>query len=212
MEITLKIIGSGAQCNYVLDIIDTNKYFKTFLFDNIFIYDDNKSRVGNIKNTILYNGLVVRSLEELNILPYDVFIFCNGNNENKENLFKKFKIHEINCLNFFHEKSIISPKVYIYNGNIINAGAVIQSNVIIGNGCMIHSNSVIEHDCEIGNFVNIAPGAIICGVCKIGDRSYIYSNSTILPGIEIGKDCIIGAGSIILKDVPDNTTVIGVWK
>jgi len=43
----------------------------------------------------------------------------------------------------------------------------------------------------------------------IGDYTFIGPNSVILMGVKIGSKCIIGAGSIVTKDVPDNITVVG---
>ena len=48
------------------------------------------------------------------------------------------------------------------------------------------------------------------GKIRVGERTFIGCNSTILPGVTIGKRCIIGAGSVVTKDVPDGTVVAGV--
>lgn len=44
----------------------------------------------------------------------------------------------------------------------------------------------------------------------VGEGTWIGGRSTILPGVNIGKGCIIAAGSVVTKDVPDNTMVGGV--
>jgi len=43
----------------------------------------------------------------------------------------------------------------------------------------------------------------------IGDRCFIATRALILPGVKIGNECIVGAGSVVTKDVPDNTIVAG---
>lgn len=48
------------------------------------------------------------------------------------------------------------------------------------------------------------------GRILVGERTFIGCNSTILPGITIGKRCVIGAGSVVTKDVPDGCVVAGV--
>lgn len=47
------------------------------------------------------------------------------------------------------------------------------------------------------------------GPVKIGDRVFIGANSTILMGITIGNDVIVGAGSVVTKDIPDDCIVAG---
>ena len=48
------------------------------------------------------------------------------------------------------------------------------------------------------------------GKIEVGERTFIGANSTIMPGVTIGKRCVIGAGSVVTKDVPDGMVVCGV--
>jgi len=79
----------------------------------------------------------------------------------------------------------------------INAlhGVVIEDNVQIGSHCSIYSVSTI--DCSQGKVV-------LKKNCRIG------SHSTILPGVSIGRNSIIGAHSMVNKDIPDNVVAFGV--
>jgi acetyltransferase-like isoleucine patch superfamily enzyme len=79
----------------------------------------------------------------------------------------------------------------------INAqhGVVIEDNVQIGSHCSIYSISTIDD--TFGKVV-------LKRNCKIG------SHSTVLPGISIGKNSIIGAHSLVNKDIPDNVVAFGV--
>lgn len=45
---------------------------------------------------------------------------------------------------------------------------------------------------------------------KIGNNVYIGNNALIMPGVTIGDNCIIGAGTIVSKDIPDNSVAVGV--
>jgi acetyltransferase-like isoleucine patch superfamily enzyme len=49
----------------------------------------------------------------------------------------------------------------------------------------------------------------MAGNCKIGAGTFIGSGAVIFPGIEIGQNCIIGAGTVVTKDVANNMKVIG---
>ena len=79
----------------------------------------------------------------------------------------------------------------------INAlyGVVIEDNVQIGSHCSIYSVSTID----------ISFGRIL-----LKNNSRIGSHSTILPGVSIGKNSIIGAHSLVNKDIPDNVVAFGV--
>lgn len=77
----------------------------------------------------------------------------------------------------------------------------IGDDVIMGNKCQIlaHDFSTMHHT-----------GYVRFGRVKIGDRVFIGANSTILMNVHIGNDVIIGAGSLVNKDVPDGCVVAGV--
>ena len=79
----------------------------------------------------------------------------------------------------------------------INAlhGVEIKDNVQIGSHCSIYSVSTID---------NSHGKVVLKQNCRIG------SHSTILPGISVGKNSIIGAHSLVNKDIPDNVVAFGV--
>ena len=79
----------------------------------------------------------------------------------------------------------------------INAlhGVVIKDNVQIGSHCSIYSISTID---------NSSGKVVLEDNCRIG------SHSTILPGVSIGQNSIIGAHSLVNKDIPDNVVAFGV--
>jgi acetyltransferase-like isoleucine patch superfamily enzyme len=105
----------------------------------------------------------------------------------------------------------------------IGTHSVIEHHVKIGNRVRIHSNafipeySVIEDGAWIGpnvvftnamyplspNAKNTLKGPHILAGAKIG------ANSTLLPGVRIGRNALVGAGSVVVRDVPDNKVVVG---
>ena len=110
-------------------------------------------------------------------------------------------------------------------GDNVSVGtlSVIEHHVRIGNGVRMHSQvfvpefTVIEDDAWLGPGVvltnakyPLSPGVkeTLAGpVVKKGAK--IGANSTILPGIVIGANSLVGAGSVVTKDVPDNAVVAG---
>ncbi|PRZ20087.1 acetyltransferase [Flavobacterium granuli] len=106
--------------------------------------------------------------------------------------------------------AIGSFDVQIGIGSNILSGSVFSNGIRVGKGSIVYYNSVITHDCIIGDFVEISPSVTLLGRCIIGCCTQIGSNATILPSIRIGKNVIIGAGSVVTKDLPDNCLAVGV--
>ncbi|AWG21448.1 hexapeptide transferase [Flavobacterium faecale] len=113
--------------------------------------------------------------------------------------------------------STISPKASIGNfGNKIKpgcnimTGTIITNDITIGEGVILNLNSTIGHDSSIGDYVEVSPGVNISGNCTIGNFSILGTNATVLPKIVIGQNVIIGAGSVVTKDIPDNSMAVGI--
>jgi sugar O-acyltransferase (sialic acid O-acetyltransferase NeuD family) len=114
-------------------------------------------------------------------------------------------------------KTVISPyarvgrfDTIVGDGCTVMTGAVITNNIKLGRGCLVNVNSSIAHDCDIGEFCDIAPGVAIAGNVIIGNYCALGIGSVILPGTRLGNHVIVGAGAVVTKDVPDNTTVVGI--
>lgn len=113
--------------------------------------------------------------------------------------------------------TIISPTAdvgvfdnYIGEGSTIMDNVIIETSNKIGKGCLIHVGSFISHDVTIGSFSEISPFVKLLGNIQIGDYCSIGTSAIILPKIKIGNNVIVGAGAVVNKDIPDNTTVVGV--
>ena len=79
-----------------------------------------------------------------------------------------------------------------------------------GIGVIIHKRAVIGSNCNIGSNVTIGGRSNHQSVPVIGDRVYIGTRAKILGPVTIGDDVKIGANAVVLMDVPDNVTAVGV--
>lgn len=93
----------------------------------------------------------------------------------------------------------------------------------VGKGCSISMYAHLDvrrGKISIGNNVNIARGANILShigfqptkegeVTIVEDNAIIFVNAIVFPGVRIGKNSIVGAGSVVMKDVPPNVVVLG---
>jgi len=105
-------------------------------------------------------------------------------------------------------KVIIEDNVEIHANVCIDRGSL--SDTVIGSGTKIDNLVHIAHNVVVGQNVTIIAHAMIGGSVEIGDNSWIAPSASILNGVKIGNNCVVGMGAVVLKDVPDNTTVKGV--
>jgi acetyltransferase-like isoleucine patch superfamily enzyme len=99
----------------------------------------------------------------------------------------------------------VENQVVIGSRTTIKSGVQIWDGVIIGNDVFVGPNVTFTNDkypvSKNSNFVLLKT--------KVEDGVSIGANSTILPGITLGRGSVIGAGSVVTKDVPPGITVLG---
>lgn len=119
---------------------------------------------------------------------------------------------------------VIRDKTRIGNRIVIGTNTIIDGNVEIGSFVKLESNVYIPTHTKIGSYVFIGPGAVLTNdkypqrlrdeYEPIGpileDSVTIGGNATVLPGVRIGEGTIVGAGSVVTKDVPPWSLAIGV--
>jgi sugar O-acyltransferase (sialic acid O-acetyltransferase NeuD family) len=104
----------------------------------------------------------------------------------------------------------IARDVQVGPGTLVAAGAVINPGVVIGKNVIVNTLACIEHDCTIENGVHVAPGARLAGHVRVGSGAWIGIGATIIDKITIGKHSIIGAGSVVIRNIPADVVVAGV--
>lgn len=198
---SVAIIGAGGQAKVITEI---------FELSDIKI----KGYVSCEPNGSVINGYpVLCSIEEFPDLHQDLqideIIISIGDNYFRQQLSYSWRELKITYINAIHPKSIVSPRAKLGNGVLINAGVVVNPGSCIGNHCNIGTNSSIDHDCILGDFVNIAPGATLCGSVNIKECSVVGPGVIVREKTLIGSNSLVGAGSVVLHDIRDNSFVIG---
>jgi UDP-3-O-[3-hydroxymyristoyl] glucosamine N-acyltransferase len=105
---------------------------------------------------------------------------------------------------------VIEENVQI--GSFVCIDRAVKGSTIIGAGTKIDNLVHIAHGAKIGKNCLIVAGSVIGGSAEIGDNCFIGINASIKNKVKIGNNVTVGMGAIVLKDVPDNTTVMGIWK
>lgn len=113
--------------------------------------------------------------------------------------------------NYIHPSVIISPHVIIGEGVYILLGTTIMPHTIIRNFVMISMGVHLAHHNVLEEGVFLSTGCNFGASIHAKRYAYCGIGSTIMTGIhELGEDCLIGAGAVVIKDVPDSAIMAGV--
>ncbi|MFA6201472.1 MAG: NeuD/PglB/VioB family sugar acetyltransferase [Bacteroidales bacterium] len=109
-----------------------------------------------------------------------------------------------------HPSAIISPGVIIGRGSIVCAFCFISNGVILGKWTQLNWATTIGHEATLGDFITTAPGVHISGTVHMGDSVYMGTNSAIIDKLSITSNVVIGAGAVVVRDITESGTYIGV--
>lgn len=200
------IVGAKGFAKEVLEILHQRNEV-----EDLFFYDD----ISNDAPKFLFDRFkVLRSKKEaIDIFKNNSkkFTLGIGNPVLRHSLAKKFREWGGEF------DSTISPNAHIgHYGNTIGpgvnimTGTIITNDINLGEGALINLNCTIGHETVIGKYSELSPGIHISGRCTIGNFCNIGTGAVLLPDISLGQNVTVGAGSVVTKNIVDNSVVVGI--
>lgn len=195
------IIGAGTYGQVY------SEYLKDF-YEVTGFYDDNEALQGHVINKIVVKGTVQNAIE--NEKDCSVFVPI-GSNSIRVNLLKQFEAKGFDVPSFVHPKTNIHESVNVGNAVYILPGTNIMPLSTISNYVMISMGVNIAHHTIVEKGTFISQGVNVGASLTIKSMSFIGISSTIMTGVcVVGAEATVGAGAVVIKDVPDNAVVAGV--
>jgi sugar O-acyltransferase (sialic acid O-acetyltransferase NeuD family) len=173
----------------------------------IFVAEDNSEDLG----TKINGREVISESEFLNNSEEVECYIAVGNPKIKRKIYNKLA-HKTNIFfpNLVHKTVVLDTRYVSFGfGNIICSHASLTTNIKLGNFVHINLNSTIGHDTVIEDFVTISPGVNISGNVLLQELSYLGTNCAIIEKRTIGKDVVVGASAVIVKDLLEAGTYVG---
>lgn len=201
----LLLIGGGGHCKSVLDSVYRSGYF-----EETGIIDSNKKTGEMILDTPVVGTDV--DLEKLSEKYSYAFVTVGsvGNTAIRRKLYTYVKMLGYKIPNIIDPSASIAMNCQLGEGIFAGKHVVINSSASIENGAIINTAAIIEHDSYVGAFTHVSPGAVVCGNVKIADDVHVGANSTIIQGKNVRSNIVIGAGSVVTKDLTMPGIYVGV--
>jgi len=198
------LVGASGFGSEVLPLLENQIKAQEDFEGDLVLIDSDRSRKK------LFGRKVISEEEFLELSAKKKFFnIAISSPEIREKVYKRLSQNDIEPLSILSEDMQKLASVEIKEGAIICPQSLFTSNIKVGKFFHCNYKSVVAHDCRIGDFVTLAPGVFVNGNVTIEDRAYIGAGAIIKQGIKIGKNSVVGMGAIVLKDVSENTTVIG---
>jgi sugar O-acyltransferase (sialic acid O-acetyltransferase NeuD family) len=203
--IRVLILGAGGHAQVVADIL-MRSHESGIPIIPIGYLDDNASLHGSKPL-----GLpVLGGLDQRKHIPHDALIVAIGDNIIREKVTKKLKQRNEQLVTARHPSAVIAPNVSIGAGTMICASVVVNTDSVIGSGVILNTGCTLDHHNQVSNFAHIAPGVHTGGNVQVGEGTFVGIGTTIKPGCKVGKWSVLGVGTVVINDIPDYVTVVGV--
>ncbi len=133
-----------------------------------------------------------------------------GDNQRRRDCIGSVRRQGFTLINAISRGAIVSRHAMLAQGIAVMPGAVINAGARIEDGAIVNTHASVDHDCVIGACAHVAPGAALAGCVRLGDGVFLGTGSSVIPGITIGCWTTVGAGAVVLTDLPDHVVAAGV--
>ncbi|WP_028546020.1 acetyltransferase [Paenibacillus taiwanensis] len=195
------IIGAGGHAKVVIDILRSMPQLEI---------------VGCIDRSNVRTVMQLPVLGDDDLLPQlwnaDVkhAFVAIGNNQIRQRLAKRATEIGFTLINAVSPYAHISESASLGSGIAIMPGAIVNAEAVIDNYAIINTSSSIDHECYIGESCHVAPGSHLSGNVHVQEGAFLGTGTTVIDGIHIGAWTVVGAGSVVVRNIPAQCLAYGV--
>lgn len=193
------IIGASGHSKMVIDIIKKNNEY------NIIGLIDSFKKVGSKISDYEVIGNendIPNLIEKHNIFGALISIGDNWVRKQMKEIIET-ETPTLKFISAVHPSAVLAEGISIPKGTVIMANVTINSDAEIGEFCILNTKSSLGHDSIMNDFSSLAPGVTIGGNVFIGFCSAISLGASVIQNLKIGKHTVVGASSLVLKDIGD---------
>lgn len=160
----------------------------------------------------LLDGVPVLGGLDLAVERREKLLLCAGRGGSRAVMEKRLAargVGEERYATHVHPSVVVGSGTRLGAGSILLAGCVLTCDVTLGRHAVLMPQVVLTHDDVAADHVTCAAGVTVAGRVRIGARSYLGMQSSVLQDVRLGTDVVVGAGAVVLHDIPDGQTWAG---
>lgn len=156
-------------------------------------------------------GLPVLGDEDaLDPKQYDALVVAVGDNRVRSEAVRRLAEGGWPFTAAVHPRAVVGRECVLEPGCMVCAGVVINPGTRVGAHAILNTGCSVDHHNEIGAFAHVAPGVRLAGDVRLGEGVFFGIGACAVQGVSVGDWATVGAGAAVIRDVPAETTVVGV--
>lgn len=203
-QLRVLILGAGGHAQVIADILLRMRDAGAAIAP-IGYLDDNIGLTGRA----LLDLPVLGGISEASSIDHDAVVVAIGHNATRKRIFAALTAQNERFVIARHPSAIVAPDVLIGPGAVICAGVVANPGSVIGANVILNTGCTVDHHNVIGDHAHIAPGVHLGGDVQIGEGTLVGIGATVIPQRTVGNWSVIGAGSVVTKNIPDHMVAGG---
>jgi len=108
-----------------------------------------------------------------------------------------------------HPSALILRRARLGKGTIVCAGNIVSLGVAVGEHSFINLSCTVGHDVIIDAYCVLMPGVNVSGNVRLEECVSVGTGAAIIQGITVGERTVIGAGAVVVRDLPADCTAVG---
>ena len=201
------ILGAGGFAREVLDVFEAANAVKPSWDVRGFLVEAGHGKPGEQIN----HKSVLGTLDWLDAHGSGVELICGvGAPELRQRLVGDARGRGARFCSIVHPNASMTRWVTLGEGSVVTAGCILTNRIRIGDHAQVNLACTIGHDSTVGDFATLSPGVNVSGRVEIGTGAFVGTGASLIDRVEIGSWSIVGAGAVVTRNVPANTTVVGV--
>jgi acetyltransferase EpsM len=109
-----------------------------------------------------------------------------------------------------HPSAVVSPSAQLGPGAVVLPGAIVHTGAVVGPHVIVNTGAIVEHDCIVEDGASISPGVRMGGRVRLAMGVFLSTGVTVAPRVSIGALSIVGAGAVVVDDLPSGVLAYGV--
>lgn len=152
---------------------------------------------------------IICSPEDYIIQPDDIFFVAMGDPHWRKHYAEMIENKGGHFYTYISPDAYVVETASIGEGSFISSWCSVSDNVFIGKHVLLHAFSVIGHDSIIKDYGTLLTSSFLGGYTEVGECSQMSPKSMIVPHKKIGANVVVGAASVVIRNVKEGDTVYG---
>lgn len=152
---------------------------------------------------------IICAPEDYEVQPDDIFFVAMGDPHWRKHYAELIENKGGHFYTYVSSDAHVVETAEVGEGSFISGWTFVSDNVTIGRHVILHSFVIIGHDAVVKDFGTLLTDVFLGGGAEVGECSEMNPKSMIVPHKKIGNNVIVGAVSVVMRNIGDDVSVFG---